>query len=298
MKRLVAPQHDDAGGFEALANNDRVGSFPRFRPIVADIQESYVQYAQAGAHGVDPLYLSQELSDLLKGHFRSPPKDVAYIRSMRAESRHRTCPMCGSFHSGTLDHYLPQHDFPEFSLFSRNLVPACVCNSYRRNLLEGQGPGERVLHPYYDDCLTDRLVRAKFEDPGEVPRVSVVLTVPDSHPNYAAIAFHCREILQKTGVCGHLRDEWSKLLRRPSLAVGALVEPINHHDELRQLLELELDRQDDSHGSRNNWQSMFIAGLLDPPILRWLFAQLTRPGRYPDEPLIVWNASGRTNFPT
>ncbi|AKC86305.1 hypothetical protein WQ53_05470 [Pseudoxanthomonas suwonensis] len=155
-----------------------------------------------------------------------------------------------------------------------------------------------MLHPYYDDCLTDRLVRAKFEDPGEVPRVSVVLAIPNTHANYAAIAFHFREIVQKTGVCGHLGDEWSKMLRRPSLAVRALGEAINHLGELRQLLEAELDRQDDSYESRNNWQSMFVAGLLDPPILQWLFAHLTRPGRHPDEPLIAWNAPGEVNLPT
>lgn len=300
MRRMPRPRYDDSGALEALANNHLVDSFPKLKPIVVDVQTSYMYYALLGGEPqrIPSLALSKELSDLLKGHYGSPPKDVAYIRAMREESKHQSCPMCGSFHSGTLDHFLPQHNYPELSLFSKNLVPACMCNSRRGNVVVGVNPGERVLHPYYDDCLTERLVRAKFEDPGEVPRVSVVLEVKDTHPNYVAIEFHFRKVVKRTGVCQHLSDEWSKLLRRPSLAIGALREPIVDLDDLRQMLELELDRQDDSYGSSNNWQSMFVAGLLDPPILGWLLAQFTRPGRYPDSPLIAWNAPGAVNVPT
>lgn len=71
------------------------------------------------------------------------------------------CPMCGSLHSGTLDHIFPQSDYPEFAVFSRNLVPACKCNSKRQNDLLGDGQGERILHPYYDVCLGERLLSAR-----------------------------------------------------------------------------------------------------------------------------------------
>ncbi|MBH9742077.1 hypothetical protein CJ419_20630 [Vibrio navarrensis] len=32
-----------------------------------------------------------------------------------------------------MDHFLPQADYPEWIIYSRNLVPACDCNSKRRN---------------------------------------------------------------------------------------------------------------------------------------------------------------------
>jgi len=39
-------------------------------------------------------------------------------------------------------------------------VPACKCNSKRSTLLIGPNPGERILHPYYDDVLGERLFRS------------------------------------------------------------------------------------------------------------------------------------------
>ncbi|MPS34324.1 MAG: hypothetical protein E2593_03290 [Stenotrophomonas sp.] len=300
MNRLPSPVHDDGLAFESLANNHRVKSFPRLQPIVPAVQAGYVQYANVEgnpAHVQNPA-IDAERSNLLRKHYASPSADVAYIKAMRTATAHRVCPMCGSFHSGTLDHYLPQHDFPAYSLLSLNLVPACMCNSKRGSVLLGQEPGERILHPYYDDCLGERLLRAKFEDPGEVPRVGVTLAVPATHPNYAAIAFHFRQVVIRTGICGYLADRWSDLLRRPSLAVRALGQPINSLAVLQQVLEDELDKLDDLHRSKNNWMSLFVMGLLDPPIVNWLFARLSSPVRLPDGPLIELSAAGDINSPT
>lgn len=300
MNKLPSPMHDDGAAFDSLANNPRVKSFPNLKPIVPAVRNGYVQYANLGgnpAH-VQNLVIDSELGDFLRKHFASPSADIAYIKAMRTATGHQVCPMCGSFHSGTLDHYLPQHDFPAFSLLSLNLVPACMCNSKRGNVLVGEDPEERVLHPYYDDCLGERLVRAKFEEPGEVPRVSVILAVPDTHPSYAAIAFHFQKIVQRTGICRYLADRWSDLLRRPSLVVRALEHPTDSLAELQQILEDELDKLDDLHGSKNNWMSVFIVGLMDPQIANWLYVRLSSPARSSDGPLIEWGVVEGVNNPT
>lgn len=57
-------------------------------------------------------------------------------------------------------------------------------------------------------------------------------------------------------------------------------------EDLVDILTGELDRQDNTHGSRNNWRSVFIAGLLDDDILNWLLAGFERPDWEPDGPLI------------
>ena len=300
MNRLPLPAHDDRLAFESLANNRKVKSFPRLQPIVADVQAGYTQYAGVEGNPAQVLNLGidAELSQLLKKHYASPPVDIAYIRDMRTATAHQVCPMCGSFHSGTLDHYLPQHDFPAFSVFSLNLVPACLCNSKRRNVLIGPNPGERILHPYYDDCLGERLIRAKFEEPGEVPKVSLVLAVPDTHANYAAIAFHFREIIQRTGVCRYLADRWSDLLRKPSLVVRSLGSNFDSRADLQQALEDELDKLDDLYRGKNNWMSAFVSGLLDPPALDWLLERLSSLGRRPDSPLLQWGEVDEVNNAT
>lgn len=301
MNKLPLPAYDDGAAFESLANNPRVtGSYPRLQPIVPIVTKSYVQYANVNGNPVrvrNP-EIDAELGELLKKHYASPPVDIDYIKAMRTATEHQVCPMCGSLHSGTLDHYLPQRDFPAFSLLSLNLVPACKCNSKRGTLLRGQGPEERILHPYYDDCLGERLVQAKFEEPGEVPRVSVMLAVPDTHPDYAAIAFHFKNIVQRMGICKYLADRWSDLLRRPSLVIRALEQPINSIAGLHQVLRDELDKLDDLYRSKNNWMSVFISGLMDPTITDWLYARLSSPARLLNGALIELGAARDVNDPT
>ncbi|WP_257539531.1 HNH endonuclease [Sphingobium sp. CFD-1] len=77
------------------------------------------------------------------------------------------CPFCGISESSTLDHYLPKEQYPEFSVFPKNLVPSCaVCNTRKRDRILDEGTNVRMfLHPCYDvipdmEFLT---VRARME---------------------------------------------------------------------------------------------------------------------------------------
>ena len=77
------------------------------------------------------------------------------------------CPFCTISESSTLDHYLPKEQYPEFSVFPKNLVPSCaVCNTRKRDRILDEGTNVRMfLHPCYDvipdmEFLT---VRARME---------------------------------------------------------------------------------------------------------------------------------------
>lgn len=287
MNKVQLPAYDDSAAFDKLSKNNRLGSYPQLQPLVGSVQASYAQYV--AVNGVPTLVQNQPITAtaaaFLKGHYASPPTDLEHITEMRESTEHLVCPMCGSMHSGTLDHYLPKNGFPIFSVFSKNLVPACKCNSKRKETLLGANPGERVLHPYFDDCLGERLVSARFEDLGEVPRVSVVLMISNTHPHHAAINFHVRSIVQRTAVVRYLADRWSSLFRKPSRVVRAFAENIATQAEVQALLEEERDALDDLHRSKNNWNSIFVSGLLDPIVLAWLAGRLSMLGRVPDSPL-------------
>jgi len=58
----------------------------------------------------------------LKSLYASPSNDLPHINRMRAESDANCCPMCGSFHSGTLDHLLPR---PIFRLSRSSAATSC-----------------------------------------------------------------------------------------------------------------------------------------------------------------------------
>lgn len=287
MNKIPLPAYDDAAAFENLSNNQLLGSYPKLKPMVKVVHASYAQYVAVGGGPalVANQPVSAEVAKFLKGHYASPRGDLAHITKMRASTEHLVCPMCGSMHSGTLDHYLPKNGFPIFAVFSSNLVPACKCNSKRKETLTGANPNERVLHPYFDACLGERLVRAQFDDLGDVPRVSIALMVATTHPDHAAISFHIQSIVQRSAIGKYLADRWSSLFRKPSLVVRAFEKNVATRAEVRDILLKERDALDDLHRGKNNWNSVFVSGLLQPTVVSWLADRLSEAGRAPDTPL-------------
>jgi hypothetical protein len=77
------------------------------------------------------------------------------------------CPFCGIGESSTLDHYLPKEQYPEFSIFPKNLVPSCaVCNTRKRDHILDEGTNVRMfLHPCYDSIPNTEFltVRTRIE---------------------------------------------------------------------------------------------------------------------------------------
>ena len=84
----------------------------------------------------------------------------------------------------------------------------------------------------------------------------------------------------------YLADRWSALFRKPSIVVRAFAENITTQAQIKEVLNLERSALDDLHKSKNNWNSIFISGLLDPPVTTWIAAKFARQGRVPDSELI------------
>jgi hypothetical protein len=288
MNKIPEPTYDDIQALTDLSVNPKAGSFPDLQADVGPITQGYLQYiaAKGDAFAINPVALTGLNAEYLRAHYKSPPRNLSYITALREDTEHRTCPMCGSLHRGTLDHLLPKNTYGEFSVFSKNLVPACKCNSKRKETLKGLLPNQRILHPYFDKCLAGRLVSAKFEALGAVPRVGLTLVVPTTHPQYAAIDFHFQSIVMRTAVKGYLSEKWSDLVRKPSLVVRDLKRNPATVSELTALLKKERLLLDESHKSKNNWNSVFISGLLEQSVRNWLFVALNAPGRQPDKSLI------------
>ncbi|MNS45537.1 hypothetical protein D3C72_780080 [compost metagenome] len=288
MNRLPVPKTQDRAALKALVENDKLKSYPKLQPHLATLRNGYAQYLQVrgDAKALSLINLPAEISDLLRGHYASPPQDVGFIKKLRDKSGVMTCPMCGSFACGTLDHVVPKADQAAFAVLGLNLVPACRCNTKRSTTYVGPGAGERVLHPYFDKVLARRLIVARIENPGPVPRISLHILLPDTHCRYPAIRFHLENVVGRTQVLDHLRRRWAKLMRRP----GTLIVPLKRNPktllELDQILLDERDRLDDLHDSRNNWDSIFLNGLLENSVQAWLFNALSRPGRMPNGPLL------------
>jgi len=60
------------------------------------------------------------------------------------------CCHCGHASAGEIDHYLPKSPFPEFTVFTPNLLPACRrCNGIKSSVYSRANGAPRFLHPVY-----------------------------------------------------------------------------------------------------------------------------------------------------
>lgn len=78
------------------------------------------------------------------------------------------CPLCGGVgHARTIDHYLPKANYPQYSVLSYNLIPACRdCNSDKKNPVITEAKKQH-FHPYYDQACF-------YEEPWIIATVSHV----------------------------------------------------------------------------------------------------------------------------
>lgn len=280
MKITRPPTVDDLSELQRLANRKALGSYPQLMQSYVAIRDQYVAYSQNNGDPwrINPTTLEEELSRRIKGHYDSPPKDsLTFIPKTRYELPTLICLMCGGFGLGTLDHYLPKDIYPEFSLFSENLVPACNCNSLRGTAHKGTAAPQRVIHPYFDQFIRDQLYHAKFDGDFESPRISIVV-IDENHPNIQTIQFHLENVILNDSTQGWFEKYWGQLLVRPE-RILKLVLPSQRLTEVTLSLALTnyKEAKNDEYDTPNNWYSMFYSGLInDLPRVRRLAEIINR----------------------
>lgn len=276
MKKLDVPGIDD----EVVLDNVANGNHASARTVELNKQRLLTQYDNYELQNGNPKNITADnFSENVKKAFRklyfSRPVAVSFIDSMRDEYQHRVCPMCGSSHAGTIEHVLPKEDFAEFSIYSHNLVPGCKCNVNHGKKVTGDMPKERILHPYYDNILQDRLLKMKIDEPCERPKVDVVNALDATHPMFETVEFHIDLFPRRNNINYAFIDKWVNLLEKPERILSRVDLWRDGFSTLQDVIQLEVDRQDDIHGTPNNWDSAFLVGCLNLTILEWLERKIT-----------------------
>lgn len=171
MRRIPLPTVDDQSTFDKIrAAKQRARRKPllEIRTGVFDAYESYQESAPEVGQ-LEKMKLTVSQKEALTHTYTVDTDPLATLRSeiLGGISVVR-CPFCGIGESSTIDHYLPKEIYPEFSIYSKNLVPSCgYCNNRKRTQILEAGTDIRMfLHPYYDRIPTlDFLsLRVKMED--------------------------------------------------------------------------------------------------------------------------------------
>ncbi|MEC7547400.1 MAG: hypothetical protein VYB48_10750 [Pseudomonadota bacterium] len=266
MKKLPSPAVNDIQKITTTSQSHRLHrtSYPHLRNELQHILNGYQNYHanNGNALSVANVNITDELSIALKKHYASPPVDLKFIDDLRSSSPN-VCPMCGSLKTGTLDHLFPKDDYPCFAVYSKNLVPACDCNSKRKtNLMDGN---KRILHPYYDLFLNQRLLSCTINQDAIFPKATIEIAyVLPQHLEIDSIKYHTEKVVLPSGIINWLEGEWDTTTQNPSLKIQTLPSAnIPTVADFSRCLNDALNRYDQSYSTPNNWFSIFIHGILN-----------------------------------
>ena len=160
MRRVDPIDIDDVKLFLAVITKKRKRK-QRLRWIQDDVFDAYKRYEDRAPELADlaPIPLTdRQAADLIHCYERRTAPLNAFRAQLLNNVKYVKCCLCGLGESSTLDHYLPKQTYPEFSIFSLNLVPCCpCCNSYKNQVISRNGV-RSSLHPYFDSLPTDRFL--------------------------------------------------------------------------------------------------------------------------------------------
>ncbi|OBT16292.1 hypothetical protein A9264_11675 [Vibrio sp. UCD-FRSSP16_10] len=277
MKKLPAPVVNDTVKITATSQNTRLDrtSYPYLSNQLQAILNGYQNYDANDGNAllVANVNITNNLSSALKKHYASPPSDLKFIDELRASSPN-VCPMCGSLKTGTLDHLFPKDDYPWFAVYSKNLVPACDCNSKRGKNLKGVS--KRILHPYYDLILNQRLLSCSIVQDPQFPNAKIKIDyVLPQHPEINSIKYHAEKVVIPSGIINWLEGEWDTTTQNPSSKIQTLpLANIPTVADFSRYLNDALNRYDQSYSTPNNWFSIFIHGILNSQgVVRFLYSK-------------------------
>lgn len=163
MKNLYVYPNNTIEVHQTAVNRKNTGdSKTRLNSIENNVRADYVVY--------DQHFLENSIEHISNNNFYSPFKadleslynyQSATIRELRGiielkqiRTIRTTCQNCTINSANTLDHILPQSNFPEFIVNPKNLFPCCSeCNSYKNQYIEKDGI--KLFLNLYLDILPD-----------------------------------------------------------------------------------------------------------------------------------------------
>lgn len=181
--------------------------------------------------------------DLLIKNFENKPKDVKIlendIKYLQIDNYITKCPYCTIDGLGCTDHYFPKNIFPEYSIFSLNLVPCCDrCN---RNKGEINRRERKIINPYFDEINEYKFIHGNlYKDSNEELKIEFFLEKPEEMEEnfFEIVSSHFNELGLLTRykensprIISELKDTIIDFNEDFEIIEGILLSKLKHHKE-------------------------------------------------------------------
>ena len=82
------------------------------------------------------------------------------------------CPLCEINLVNTMDHFIPQNDYPLFAVHPRNLIPSCMlCNGHKSDNITDDEGNRKYWNAYLDTPPEENYLYCNVEDKDGLPHI-------------------------------------------------------------------------------------------------------------------------------
>lgn len=155
-------------------------------------------------------------ADSFRNLYKSPARQSVQgpILKVLRDRELQFCPICGEAGTpNTLDHYLPQDSYPDFSILPHNLIPTCdICQGHKLDRFIGNN-GRLFLHPYFDTWIGGQVARLQITPPYLAPTATLVTFPNLSAEHQALVSSHLAELQVHGRFDTFFKHEYIRLLK-------------------------------------------------------------------------------------
>jgi hypothetical protein len=163
MRTIPSPDIDPEQAFENIIGRKNLVNRNLLNELKEIVFEAYGDYS-ANLNTLRPFFFEDNAIEALLKCYTSNTLALKDLRDTILNLAGSVCPYCGVDRPKTLDHFLPKECFPEFSVYSLNLIACCGSCNLAKDEDYTQNGRRFFLHMYLDripnnmNCLRARVL--------------------------------------------------------------------------------------------------------------------------------------------
>lgn len=187
MRTLSLPETDEEGLYDEIQKHRVQATAATLTKAKPTILKAYARYQPGKVCGLSPSIADTEIADTIESNYSILRSGALAADGAEILARSSICCLCGLRATSELDHYLPKDIFPEFAIYTRNLVPVCgVCNKRKSKAYKTVSGDPAFIHAYFDSLsISDPFLKVTLElDDAIVPSFEIWNSPILSNDNY------------------------------------------------------------------------------------------------------------------
>ena len=254
---------NDEGVFKDIIKYKHEPGKTKLKDCKKEIFEDYLIYKQnSGAlqKVIPDIRIPDETKrDLIKTYNSNPSalqKSKLMIKKNLPNILRAKCPYCLISAHSTFDHYLDKSKYPEYALFSSNLIPSCAeCNSLKSDFLCDSKGNRLFINFIFDELPAYPFLKYILSIEGEkIVLKKVYLDFDDNEPKKQIIKNH----FKKLKLIPRLEDQFD-------VAISTIIEEFHEYNystrEVKEVLTKKMRAWEKTRGI-NNWETCILRAII------------------------------------